>query len=34
MTWLFYFTFTDDILARNKIVYAEIRPKDEEISRV
>jgi hypothetical protein len=33
LTWLLYFTFTDDFLARKKIVYAEIRPREEEITR-
>lgn len=33
MTWLLYFTFNDDVLARKKVVYAEIRPKEEDISR-
>jgi len=34
MTWLLYFTFNDDVLARKKIVYDEIRPREEEISRM
>lgn len=33
MTWLLYFTFDDVVLARKKVVYAEVRPKDEKISR-
>lgn len=33
MTWLLYFTFNDDVLARKKVVYAEVRPKEEDISR-
>jgi hypothetical protein len=33
MTWLLYFTLNEDITTRKKIIYTEIRPKDEDISR-
>jgi hypothetical protein len=33
MTWMLYFSFNDDVLARRKVVQAEIKGKDEDISR-
>lgn len=33
MTWLLYFTFSDDFLTKRKIVYTEVRPREDEISR-
>jgi hypothetical protein len=33
MTWLLYFTFSDDFLTRRKIVYTEVRPREDDISR-
>ena len=33
LTWLLYFTFTDDFLSRKKVVFAEIIPREEDISR-
>ena len=33
ITWLLYFTLNEDITTRKKIIYTEIRPKDEDISR-
>lgn len=33
LTWLLYYSINDDVLARKKVVYAEVRPKEEDISR-
>jgi len=33
MTWLLYFTFSDDFLTKRKIVYTEVRPREDDISR-
>jgi len=33
MTWMLYFSFSDDVLARRKVVQAEIKGRNEEISR-
>ena len=33
LSWLLYYSINDDVLARKKVVYAEVKDKEEDISR-
>ena len=33
LSWLLYYSINDDVLARKKVVYVEVRDKEEDISR-